>query len=87
MCAAVSLEEVESLDTNNNNLDIANGGSIKTNNKQRSFKGLDSPMLHYFDEGSKLDEERNATIFNEYYEVLEKNRMKEAHQRHKIWNA
>ena len=38
-------------------------------------------MLHRCDEDNELDEEGNTTIFNECYEFLEKNRMKETHQK------
>ena len=81
MRAALNLEEVESMDANDNNLEITNEGNASITNEQISFKGLDGPIMYRCDEGKKLDEEVNTTIFNECYEVLEeKNRTKETHQ-------
>ena len=46
-------------------------------NEQRNFKGLDEPILNLFDEGSELDKKGSTIVFDECYEDLEKNQMKE----------
>ena len=71
---------------NNDNLENSNEENVKIINQQRIFKFLDTPMLHRYDEVNKIDEEGNTTVFDSHYEVLEKNRMKEQHQKQNIWN-
>ena len=86
MCTAMNLEEAESLDGNNNDLEVTNEGNVSITNEQRYFKDLDATMMHHCDEGNTLDEEGNENVFNECHEFLEKNRMKETHQKFKILN-
>ena len=68
-----NLEEAEWLDANDNNLQNSNEGSTTITNQQTFFKVSDAPILCYYDECDKLDEEGSTTVFDECYEVLEKN--------------
>ena len=64
----MSLEGVESLNTNNN-IEISNEGNTTIFNEQRSFEDLDTLMLCLCDEGNTLYEKENVIIFNECYKV------------------
>ena len=44
-CEAMNLEEADSSDANNDNVEIANEGNLTIANEQRSFEGLEVPTL------------------------------------------
>ena len=47
----MNIEEVDSSETNDNDMEISNEGCTTIANEQRSFKSLDEPMMLNCDEG------------------------------------
>ena len=58
----MSLEEEDSSDTNNNDAEIDNEENTKITNEQRSFKGLDLPILLHCNTGKAAIAAKNSAL-------------------------